>query len=190
MSLTASRFALCLCLAGALPAGADTYTIRGAGPCDEWKADAGDRGWLLGYISGYNAARSTNLTEGMKNDDLVEQMTQICKEDPSQDFDDAVQVLIGRLVGEKATMPGPTPPAQSPPAAPPPRVPPAPTPASPSPVAAPAPPSPAAATPAAPPPVVMTQPAAPPTASPNITPSTMPPPAPPRSTLRPTAGSR
>lgn len=170
MSLTASRFALSLCLASALPAWADSYTIRGAGPCDEWKADAGDRGWLLGYLSGYNAARSSHLTEGMKNDDLVEQMTQICKGDPSQDFDDAVQVLIGRLAGASDEAPASVPPAAARTVTPP-----AGTTATP-PQAAPPPSS-------SPVPVPSVAPPAAPTTAPS-------PPSPPRSTLRPTAGSR
>jgi hypothetical protein len=198
MSLTASRFALCLCLATALPAWSDSYTIRGAGPCDEWKADAGDRGWLLGYISGYNAARSSNLTEGMKNDELVEQMTQICKDDPSQDFDDAVQVLIGRLVGARETVPEPTPPAASPPAAPavptpvaPPPVPAAAQPSATPPSASSPVPSAAASAPSAPTATAPTVRGAPAVSPPAGAPTPVPAPAtPPRSTLRPTAGSR
>lgn len=81
----------------ALPVWASTYTIRGAGSCDEWKADAADRGWALGYISGYNAARGSAITQGMRNEEVVARITEICQADPSQDFDDAMQALIARL---------------------------------------------------------------------------------------------
>lgn len=90
--------AMLLLLVATLPVWADTYTVRGAAACEEWKGDPSDRGWVMGYISGYNASQSGNLTEGMKNDEVVEQVGQICRDDPSQDFDDAVQVFIGRLL--------------------------------------------------------------------------------------------
>lgn len=189
MTFTVPRLALCLCLASALPALADSYTIRGAGPCEEWKADPGDRGWVLGYLSGYNAATGGNLTEGMKNDEVVDLMTQICKEDPAQDFDDAVQVLIGRLAAgrpaDSAAPPSADSPAAGPVASPP---------SAPSAPSAPAPPVPApapVAAPTTPPPATAPAPAASsPATGPVAVPPLQKPVAPPRTGLRPTAGSR
>lgn len=115
-----TRCALCLALsAGTVPALAGSYTIRGAGPCEEWTASANDRGWVLGYISGYNAARGSDLTQGMKNDEVVKRVTAICKADPAQDLDDAMQVLIadlGKPRATSATPPGATPPGSNSPA--------------------------------------------------------------------------
>jgi hypothetical protein len=97
MTFTVRHATLLVLLANALPALADSYTIRGAGSCKEWTASANDRGWVLGYISGFNAARTSDLTQGMKNDEVIERITQICKADPAQDFDDAMQTLIADL---------------------------------------------------------------------------------------------
>jgi len=107
MTLFARQAALLVLLSSALPTLADTYTIRGAGSCEEWTASANDRGWVLGYISGYNAARASDLTQGMKNDEVVERITQICKADPAQDFDDAMQALIADLEKPRAASAGP-----------------------------------------------------------------------------------
>ena len=80
-------------LAAAAPA-AQAYVIHGAASCREWASDDYDRGWALGYISGYNAAGSTELSKGMKADDIVRRVAEVCRAEPDLDFDDALQKFL------------------------------------------------------------------------------------------------
>ena len=80
-------------LAAATPA-AQAYIVHGAASCREWASDDYDRGWALGYISGYNAAGSTELSKGMKADDIVRRVAEVCRAEPDLDFDDALQKFL------------------------------------------------------------------------------------------------
>ena len=77
-----------------LAAPAQAYIIHGAAACREWASDDYDRGWALGYISGYNAAQSSELTKGMKTDEIVRRVAEVCRAEPDLDFDDALQKFL------------------------------------------------------------------------------------------------
>lgn len=98
-------------LAGLLLAAApavQAYVIHGAASCREWASDDYDRGWALGYISGYNAAGSTELSKGMKADDIVRRVAEVCRAEPDLDFDDALQKFLDSLRARAAEPPRPT----------------------------------------------------------------------------------
>jgi hypothetical protein len=94
-------------LAAAAPA-AQAYVIHGAASCREWASDDYDRGWALGYISGYNAAGSTELSKGMKADDIVRRVAELCRAEPDLDFDDALRKFLESLRARAAEPPRPT----------------------------------------------------------------------------------
>jgi hypothetical protein len=93
-------------LLAAAPA-AQAYVIHGAASCREWASDDYDRGWALGYISGYNAAGSTELSKGMKADDIVRRVAEVCRAEPDLDFDDALQKFLESLRARAAEPPRP-----------------------------------------------------------------------------------
>ena len=93
-------------LAAATPA-AQAYIVHGAASCREWASDDYDRGWALGYISGYNAAGSTELSKGMKADDIVRRVAEVCRAEPDLDFDDALQKFLESLRARAAEPPRP-----------------------------------------------------------------------------------
>lgn len=105
MSMTARvqphrRRSLAARLAGlmlALAAPAQAYIIHGAASCREWASDDYDRGWALGYISGYNAANSSELSKGMKTDEIVRRVAELCRAEPDLDFDDALRKFLDSL---------------------------------------------------------------------------------------------
>jgi hypothetical protein len=81
----------------ALTAPAQAYIIQGAASCRDWASDDYDRGWALGYISGYNAAKSSELSKGMKTDEIVRRVAELCRAEPDLDFDDALQKFLDSL---------------------------------------------------------------------------------------------
>ena len=70
---------------------AAAYTVRGTPDCQEWQADSSDRFWVMGYISGRNAALNESLTSGRDMDEVYQYVTQFCKANPGKDADDALQ---------------------------------------------------------------------------------------------------
>lgn len=94
------RRSLATLLAGlmlGLAAPAQAYLIQGAASCREWASDDYDRGWALGYVSGYNAANSSEFTKGMKTDEIVRRVAELCRAEPDLDFDDALQKFLDSL---------------------------------------------------------------------------------------------
>ena len=67
------------------------YTVRGAPDCQEWQADNSDQFWVMGYISGRNAALNESLTSGRNMDEVYQYVTKFCKANPKSDADDALQ---------------------------------------------------------------------------------------------------
>jgi hypothetical protein len=70
---------------------ATAYTIRGTPDCQEWQSDNSDQFWVLGYISGRNAALNETLTTGLDMEEVYQYVTQFCKANPDNDADDALQ---------------------------------------------------------------------------------------------------
>jgi hypothetical protein len=70
---------------------AAAYTVRGTPDCQEWQSDSNDRFWVMGYISGRNAALNESLTSGRDMDEVYQYVTQFCKANPGKDADDALQ---------------------------------------------------------------------------------------------------
>ncbi len=98
---------LTLCGLIGMPTTAQAYTVHGAASCREWASDDYDKGWVLGYLSGFNAATSSDIGREIDNDELVRRVAALCRAKPDQDFDDALQTLVERL--SATTRPTPTP---------------------------------------------------------------------------------
>jgi hypothetical protein len=73
---------------------ASAYTVKGMGECKTWVGGVDDRYWLLGFISGYNYAKDTNIAKGEDVDDIFKFITKYCKENPRDDLADAVTSWI------------------------------------------------------------------------------------------------
>ena len=85
---SASLLGICLLSFSAITA---AYTVRGTPDCQEWQSDNSDRFWVMGYISGRNAALNETLTSGRDMDEVYQYVTQFCKANPKKDADDALQ---------------------------------------------------------------------------------------------------
>lgn len=70
---------------------ASAYTVRGTPDCQEWQSDNSDQFWVMGYISGRNAALNETLTTGLDMEEVYQYVTQFCKANPDNDADDALQ---------------------------------------------------------------------------------------------------
>jgi hypothetical protein len=87
----------------AIPAGAQTYVSLGYGgvSCADWgsrkplEAKAYEA-WMLGYITSYNAFvfRGPNVVAGTEVDDLRKWVDAYCKQNPQENFDTVVRLLI------------------------------------------------------------------------------------------------
>lgn len=98
---------MALCGLAVLPTTAQAYTVHGAASCRDWASDDYDKGWALGYLSGVNAATSSDLGKEIDNDELVRQVAALCRAKPDQDFDDALQILVERLSTKTTPAPAP-----------------------------------------------------------------------------------
>lgn len=96
-----------LCALAGVPATAQAYTVHGAASCRDWASDDYDKGWALGYLSGFNAASASDLGSEIDNDELVRRVAALCRAKPDQDFDDALQTLVERLSGKAKPTPAP-----------------------------------------------------------------------------------
>lgn len=67
-----------------------SYTVRGMPDCQQWESDNSDQFWVMGYISGRNAALNETLTSGQDMAEIYQYVTQFCKANPTQDADDAL----------------------------------------------------------------------------------------------------
>lgn len=61
---------------------ASAYTVRGTPDCQEWQSDNSDQFWVMGYISGRNAALNETLTTGLDMEEVYQYVTQFCKANP------------------------------------------------------------------------------------------------------------
>jgi hypothetical protein len=73
---------------------AHAYTVKGMGKCAGWVAGEDDRFWLLGFLSGYNFARSSNVAADVKSEEIYRFVTRYCKERPNDDLGDAITSFI------------------------------------------------------------------------------------------------
>jgi hypothetical protein len=90
-------------LLGSTPAHAQTYVSLGYGgvSCADWdsrkplEAKAYEA-WMLGYITSYNAFvfRGPNVVAGTEVDDLRKWIDAYCKQNPQENFDTVVRLLI------------------------------------------------------------------------------------------------
>ncbi|MGA1287739.1 MAG: hypothetical protein ACO305_11565 [Rubrivivax sp.] len=88
-----------------MPETAQAYTVHGAASCRDWASDDYDKGWALGYLSGFNAATASDLGSEIDNDELVRRVAALCRAKPDQDFDDALQTLVERLSAKAKASP-------------------------------------------------------------------------------------
>lgn len=72
----------------------EAYTVRGMGECSTWVAGEDDRFWLLGFISGFNYARSSKVSSGINIEVIFRFVTRYCKERPGDDLADAIISFI------------------------------------------------------------------------------------------------
>jgi hypothetical protein len=94
-----------------------TLTVLGAHTCKDWNTKrenerkvpqpllaslsaASSQHWLLGYMSGYNAAYPTNkdLLDGMDADTVTVWMDKYCTSNPTKKLYEAAGVLLRQLV--------------------------------------------------------------------------------------------
>ena len=68
-----------LCALAGVPATAQAYTVHGAASCRDWASDDYDKGWALGYLSGFNAATASDLGSEIDNDELVRRVAALCR---------------------------------------------------------------------------------------------------------------
>ena len=92
MTLPLAAALMALTVTAAAPASA--YTVKGMGDCKGWVGGEDDRFWLLGFISGYNYAKNSNVGRNIESDDIYKFVSRFCKERPSADLGDAATAFI------------------------------------------------------------------------------------------------
>lgn len=70
------------------------YTVKGAGECSGWVGGEDDRFWVLGFISGYNAAKNADFGRGDAAEKIYRFVSHFCKERPNADLADAAMAYI------------------------------------------------------------------------------------------------
>jgi hypothetical protein len=86
--------ALALLSTVAVAPAVEAYTVKGMGKCSTWVAGEDDRFWVLGFISGFNYARSANVASSVKAEEIYRFITRYCKERPNDDLGDAITSFI------------------------------------------------------------------------------------------------
>lgn len=88
----------------ALPAAADTYTVKGSVDCpDVVREDSveahrtANMWWILGYFTGRNFEHSMNVGRDIDSEALYTRVLSFCLNNPDKDLDDASNDLYSRL---------------------------------------------------------------------------------------------
>lgn len=88
-------------------ANAQAYLVRGTPKCSEWGADAEEKSWVMGYISGRNAALDESWTKGQDMAVIYAFIAEFCRAQRDKDADDALQAYAkGEPVKSVATPAG------------------------------------------------------------------------------------
>lgn len=83
---------LLLCILSFLwVASAHAYLVRGTPKCVNWTADPEEKSWVMGYISGRNAALDGAFTDGKNMAEVYEFVGAFCRANRDKDADDALQ---------------------------------------------------------------------------------------------------